>query len=731
MSILGNLKVRLTAETEDFRRGLESAKGNLNTFEKSVKKARLALIAKVASVAAVTAAMKKSLEVAKQYDSVTGALAAQAKLTGQNLDDLNQISNHSIRQFKLSSIAAGGYTLQISKLADKAGGLRNPTQVMQAFLDVGAARGLSAAQSLEAVEGAVKGNAKALETLFARKPEELYANFAASIGKTVGQLTEQERAQALVNAAMADGESVRGEYQNWLNSAEGMQFQLSQGMETTAGMIGKLLQPALITVLPVLKQMLDSVQKSAWGWQRLGLRLQQTSAAFRIVWASVTRNRAALNQARQDWTAATDAVRDHKMVLETVPSNVTPPTSLEGRGDLSRVNRNLNQVVSSARGAKDAVADLLLVYIAGLRSIDDERRRLNFDIGMLGLSVLGTDNQRFQLELDYAKELLDIEDQILTARRKKGEITDEEFYTASGEVDGRRGLAEERERLYRETSQRLRQEQATLDRNDILLRDRLEIERLITEVELNRLGPAATLEQQLHTRLSLLNRSYDMQRQALLEDLRLTEEARQNELLRLELQRDREASQLRIAAAAEREAMAAGRRQSLQDQALGVVGGAIEGGISGKQIGAGLGAMAGTLVPVLAPLAAGVGGALGGMLDKMFGKQHEAQLTQLQAIERVQKETISAIETQTDRLLNPTAVALNLPTGFTMPSYMPEPSNGATVSNATYTGSTTVNFTFQISEHHTPDDVEKAVRRGLGNSLNDSRRSRGRRVMKW
>lgn len=84
----------------------------------------------------------------------------------------------------------------------------------------------------------------------------------------------------------------------------------------------------------------------------------------------------------------------------------------------------------------------------------------------------------------------------------------------------------------------------------------------------------------------------------------------------------------------------------------------VAGGPAGMAIGAGVGLL---------------GGLLGGLAGKAFdgNKTPDAQITALQAIEHAQRETITTIERQTDSLLNPENRLLNLPTNFSLPSYMP------------------------------------------------------------
>ena len=147
--LLGNLRVRLTAETEDFRKGLSSARQQLTSFSTGLSKFGIGAAAVVAAVGAVAVAFKSSIPVANEYDNANRQLAATAKLTGVELGFLQSVSKGAQNQFKLSAIAANGFTIELTKLAGKAGDIGQAAGGLEAFLDIGAARGLNASQTLK------------------------------------------------------------------------------------------------------------------------------------------------------------------------------------------------------------------------------------------------------------------------------------------------------------------------------------------------------------------------------------------------------------------------------------------------------------------------------------------------------------------------------------------------------------------------------------------------------
>ena len=134
---------------------------------------------------------------------------------------------------------------------------------------------------------------------------------------------------------------------------------------------------------------------------------------------------------------------------------------------------------------------------------------------------------------------------------------------------------------------------------------------------------------------------------------------------------------------------------SLGGGALGDLVGSKTGGATGGQIGTLVGGIAGLVGPLAGlaaanPLIGGAlilgGGLLGGLLGGIFGGEEEPSLKQLEIIARNTGESLDLIE-NTNKLLEPTQVSLNLPTRFSLPSFSPTNFRGVGA------GDTTVNVT--------------------------------------
>src|SRR5262249_55965301 len=155
------------------------------------------------------------------------------------------------------------------------------------------------------------------------------------------------------------------------------------------------------------------------------------------------------------------------------------------------------------------------------------------------------------------------------------------------------------------------------------------------------------------------------QRDALLSDARLTDTTRAAELVKLDLARKREQLQLRMTAAADKELEAAKKAKDLknnaQSGAASLINAAFSGNLSGSQIGSTLASFGAKAIGGIAggPIGMAVAEGIGGLVGGLFGRKKKSEEVQqpvikgLDAIERAQKETVTAIQAQTDALLKP------------------------------------------------------------------------------
>lgn len=194
------------------------------------------------------------------YDAYAASqrkLEGTAKLSGIALSALQDIADTGRKAFGLAAGTSNEFASEIGKLTSKSGDITKSKDAMAAFLDIGAARGLSAADTLKAVQQAVLGIDEGTDKLFGKNPSVLYEEYANKVGLSASKLTDQQKAQALLDATLVGGEATRGSYLEYLNSAAGQQEQANQKMEAAQVAFGAAIQPIRTLVLQGLNKLLE------------------------------------------------------------------------------------------------------------------------------------------------------------------------------------------------------------------------------------------------------------------------------------------------------------------------------------------------------------------------------------------------------------------------------------------------------------------------------------------
>lgn len=221
-------------------------------------------------LAGLGAGLLKAFEASDQFRVALQKLEGAAKITGTPLEVLTGLADKAEQAFGLTKGQAADLSVEMVKLASKAGDVGKAGPALQSFLDIGAARGLSAEETLKAVQQAILGIDEGTDKLFNANPSVLYERFAESIGTTAAKLTDQEKAQALLNAAMEDGGKVIGEYGKYLETTAG-QAQLAKNQSTAfLAELGQALDPARRAFLEFAATVVAKAREFVGGMQLLG-----------------------------------------------------------------------------------------------------------------------------------------------------------------------------------------------------------------------------------------------------------------------------------------------------------------------------------------------------------------------------------------------------------------------------------------------------------------------------
>jgi hypothetical protein len=577
----------LSAENAQFSAGMADAKKKVTSLESSITKLGAAQIASFAAFGGVVAIMKSSIETANAYDAAANKLSATSRLLGVQLGFLASVSKTAQDQFKLSAPAANDLTAEVAKLTQKSGDASKAGQLLASVLDLGAARGMTATESLERLKMVIVGTDDGFDRLLDKNQSVIFLEYAKSIGTTVGKLNDMQKALAVQNAILQAGQATRGEYLKFLGSAAGAQYLMSQSMEQTSAALGKALQPAIVQALPAITEFAKMLQEVI----RLGSLLP------------------ALNQAATDFGLVFNA-------------------ALSGNFGAAAA-----QFQMATAAWKKAVADSKAVA-AGPAPFDP--KTLNKPAPTPTEDVTKEAKRKAKEEADRRADQL----------RNANQITD-----------------------------------------NALLEDAIERAKMYNDVRLQGLQGEDNVRERLRAQLGLVDEIYQLRKAAIQNDTSLSNAEQNAQLLALKVTKEREALGLKMTAEQEEQLALAQKQSHLKSGVESLVTQAISGRLDMKEFGAQSfsllaekmgGALGG---PIGMALASGVGSLFGGLFG---GKKKEAEEVQqpvvkgLDAVERAQKETISAIQSQTQALLNPENRLTNLPSSFSIPAYSPVRDNGST-----------------------------------------------------
>lgn len=391
---LTRLFVPIGADVADLQRKLAAAGKSFESFGKEIENAASSWVTQAASLAAIAAGLREAFRAADQFDASQRTLAATAKITGQNIGFLQTTAQGAQKQFGLSASLAGDLTVELTKLAGKAGDVGKASAGLAAFLDLGAARGLNAEETLTAVRQAILGIDEGTDKLFNKNPSVLYAEFAATIGKTATSLTDTEKAQAILSAAFKDGGKVAGEYAKFLKSPAGAAFQLQVQLEQTAASIGKSMQAARMAFLPVLASMAEGLRDFVGGIQVMGAEIATIPARIELAQAKLSnfifggRNIGGKNvagrgpggaAAAERLRAAQSQMAAYQSALDDVKNDIVKTMDLATQisGPTNPLQSLFSNVATAADEAKDRIKGVN-AQLQDLREFEDNFRIKTF-----------------------------------------------------------------------------------------------------------------------------------------------------------------------------------------------------------------------------------------------------------------------------------------------------------------------------------------------------------------
>ena len=264
VTVVINGEEHVSEATEKAGRSMGKFIGNMPDWVKGLAAIKIAYEGIKAVIGAVTAAIGMAttyvLESFAAYDRFAASqtkLAAQSKLTGVSLSELNRIADEGRDKFGLSAVTANEAATTVAKYASRAGDATKANTLLSAALDLGAASGLDAAASMEALEMGLRGQDEGFDKLLGKNPSSIWKEYADANGLAVGKMTDTQKRMAELTAIMDAGGKVTGSYSERLQSGAGAQDKLNQKLEEGKVAFGQAIQPARVFIVQGLTTLVE------------------------------------------------------------------------------------------------------------------------------------------------------------------------------------------------------------------------------------------------------------------------------------------------------------------------------------------------------------------------------------------------------------------------------------------------------------------------------------------
>lgn len=426
--LLGNLRVRLTAETEDFRRGVGAARKNLNTFEKDVDrfgrrlKGALSLAAATAAATGLAVLIGKAADVADQIDK----MSIRTGIARGTLQELKFAGDQLGVSFEAIAGVTEAFTRRIPSIQSGTGDTAEAFRALGVSLrdSKGQLRGMGELfpdiiRGLSGIENETQRNALATQ-LFGRKAFEIVPMLAAG-GEELERLTKRARELGMVMGDSEIAKLVR--YQDQM--AEFKMQVAAVGQELAIAFL-----PAAEAGLKILSKMAGWVKAVTREIQLFGAALAIIPPAMNVAWQAITFNRKGLEQAKKQFREMKEAIQLEMAMIRW-----------EGTSDNPRAALTIPAPEVPVAEAKEAGRKSAFLFFDGLK---EEWEDLRHSVALRSISLTGSESDRLRLEEEHALRLLEIERQKLEARYKAQDVTWEELEAGRKELDERRKIAKAR-----------------------------------------------------------------------------------------------------------------------------------------------------------------------------------------------------------------------------------------------------------------------------------------------
>ena len=271
-------------------------------------------------------------------------LASAARLFGVEEKALIELAQQARTEYQLGATDANNLAVQVTKLAAKAGMAAESQTLLARALDLGAAQGYDANEVATALEQTLRGMDEGTDRLLQKNPSQIYAEYAATIGKAAGALDDVKQKQALVNAILEKGGVVAGAYGRFLEDDIGKLSRFRRVTEEATASLGAKLLPVIVRITQQLEGPLTAAVEF------LGALLSVLDEGWGDVAESTDEAGGTLAEMTEGLHAATRAIDENRETIQLWArlTIATIGAVVQTVGGFFRVLFNLGQAIGRA-----------------------------------------------------------------------------------------------------------------------------------------------------------------------------------------------------------------------------------------------------------------------------------------------------------------------------------------------------------------------------------------------
>jgi|GEM_PF-5811265 len=275
-SAVGNLVVALLGDISKFDKTMATADKRVASFGKGmeqlgtkVSKAgqKMSLAITAPLVAIGTLSVQAANESARLQTALEG-LAGGAEGAAEYIDKINEVSLGTISNLDAMAVTTKALTLGVVDNADAM------AQLVEVAITLGRAQGLSATKAVDDLTTALgRQSPMILDNLgISLKLSDAYTYYAEKLGKTADKLTDAEKKQAFLNAALDKGTEIAAQMGGIQDDNAAATEQLAASMNNLRVAVGTTLSDVLV---PVIKDISEALVRWKEAWDEFPEEKQQ------------------------------------------------------------------------------------------------------------------------------------------------------------------------------------------------------------------------------------------------------------------------------------------------------------------------------------------------------------------------------------------------------------------------------------------------------------------------